>query len=87
MVKKSELFNSSVKKRQKKSIRLVLVGFLASKHGKGASVEEMLALFGPFLSDDDREKKRKSLQSILSRGEEFRVDKNEKPPMWHLTNV
>jgi len=84
MVSRSDLLSSNIKRRGKKSIRLIMEDFLSERNGEGGTVEEMLDLLGPYSSDDSREKKRKSLQSILSRSREFRVDKNKKPPLWHV---
>ena len=87
MVKREDLQISTIKKRPLRSIRVVMSEFLETRNGTGGTVEEMLYLFGPYPSSIEREKKRKSMQSILSRSTEFIVDKNQKPPLWHVSNV
>lgn len=84
MVKKSELFVKSVKKRGRKGIRVTILSYLAEKNGAGATVDELLSLFGPFTDKDSKEKRKKSIQSILSRSDEFEVNKNISPPRWFL---
>lgn len=79
MIHQNEVSLSSTKK---KSIKDILKDFLVS--ATSASIDDMVLLFAPFDNDDDRLKRKRTIQSTLSRSPQFKVDKNADPPQWYF---
>ena len=72
--------SESILRRQRVSIRKQMK-ILLSESPSGLSVDSIVEALGPF-DGDELLKKKRSIQSILSRGDEFYVDKDGKPPIW-----
>lgn len=79
MIHVDDLGDTKVKKP---SIKEVLRDYLVSSGY--SSIDDMVVLFAPFETEEDRAKRKRTIQSTLSRNSEFQVDKNADPPKWYI---
>ena len=91
LVEEEQVRKSPLKRREGPSIREQLVSLLGSSDN-GLTTSELVdavnsALASQTGQEQDVDKIKRTIQTLLSRGEEFVVDKNPSPPIWKHENV
>jgi len=76
----------SLRRRSGQSYRQRVSEALNNNGNGGMTSEQLLIRLGPYQSLEEANKRRKSIQVILSRGREFTADKSRNPARWTVNS-